>query len=28
MTHIFDHPLYCRHDNLVKHSNSGETDLR
>jgi hypothetical protein len=28
MTHLFDHPLYCRHDNLVKHSNSGETDLR
>jgi hypothetical protein len=28
MAHIFDHLLYCRHDNLVKHSNSGETDLK
>ena len=28
MAHLFDHVLYGRHDNLVKHSNSGETDLR
>jgi len=28
MTHIFDHVRYCHQDNLLKHTNSGETDLR